>query len=64
MAFYKLTAPRQFGDMPKGYTFQVPSASTPTPNAQDVEKEIIRLGFNKQAQSYKSPGNFKVEKIS
>ena len=45
MALYKLTAPRQFGDMPKGYTFQVPSASTPTPNAQDVEKEIIRLGF-------------------
>lgn len=64
MALYKLTAPRQFGDMPKGYTFQVPSASRPTPNAQDVEKEIIRLGFNKQAQSYKSPGNFKVEKIS
>tara|TARA_B110000503_G_scaffold18035_1_gene26358 strand:+ start:1220 stop:1456 length:237 start_codon:yes stop_codon:yes gene_type:complete len=31
---------------------------------QDVEKEIARLGFNKQAQSYKSPGNFKVDKIS
>ena len=64
MGLYKLTAPRQFGDMPKYYTFQVVSATTPTPNAQDVEKEIIRLGFNKQAQSYKSPGNFKVEKIS
>ena len=64
MALYKLTAPRQFGDMPKGYEMQVPSASTPTPNAQDVEKVIERLGFNKQAQSYKSPGNFKVEKIS
>ncbi len=64
MALYKLTAPRQFGDMPKDYTFQVASATTPTPNAQDVEKEIVRLGFNKQAQSYKSPGNFKVEKIS
>ena len=50
--------------MPKGYEFQVPSATTPTPNAQDVEKAIERLGFNKQAQSYKSPGNFKVEKIS
>ena len=62
MALYKLTAPRQFGDMPKGYEFQVPSATTP--NAQDVEKAIERLGFNKQAQSYKSPGNFKVEKIS
>lgn len=63
MAVYKLTAPRQFGDMPKGYTFQVASSSTPSPNAQDIEKEIIRLGFNKQAQSYKSPGNFKVEKV-
>ncbi len=64
MALYKLTAPRQFGDMPKGYEFQVTSATTPKPNAQDVEKEIARLGFNKQAQSYKSPGNFKVDKIS
>jgi hypothetical protein len=64
MALYKLTAPRQFGDMPKDYEFQVTSATTPKPNAQDVEKEITRLGFNKQAQSYKSPGNFKVDKIS
>jgi hypothetical protein len=64
MALYKLTAPRQFGDMPKGYEFQVPSASIPKPDAKDVEKVIERLGFNKDAQSYKSPGNFKVEKIS
>ncbi len=63
MSLFKLTAPRQFRDMPKGYEFQVPSASS-TPTAQDVEKVIIRLGFNKQAQSYKSAGNFKVEKIS
>lgn len=64
MALYKLTAPRQFGDMPKDYEFQVPSATSPTPNAQDIEKEIARLGFNKQAQSYKSAGNFRVVKIS
>jgi hypothetical protein len=64
MAVYKLTATRQFGDMPKGYEFQVPSNTTPNPNAQDIEKVIERLGFNKQAQSYKSSGNFKVEKIS
>lgn len=50
--------------MPKGYEFQVPSATIPTPNAQDLEKAIERLGFNKQARSYKSPGNFKVEQIS
>lgn len=63
MKLYKLTAPRQLGDIPKGYTFQVASASFPTPNANDIEKEIARLGFNKQAQSYRSPGNFIVEKI-
>ena len=64
MPLYKLTAPRQFGDMPQGYEFQVSSSTFPTPNVQDVEKEIARLGFNKQAQSYKSPGNFKVERVS
>ena len=64
MKAFKLTAPKQIGDMPKGYTFQVASATFPTPNAQDIEKEISRLGFNKQAQSYKSAGNFKIEKIS
>ncbi len=64
MALYKLTAPRQFGDMPKGYEFQVASANISSPSAQDVEKEIARLGFNRQAQSYRSPGNFKVVKVS
>ena len=64
MALYKLTAPRQFGDMPKGYEFQVPSATTPTPNAQDVEKAIERLRYNNQTQTYTRKGNFKVEKIS
>lgn len=62
MPVYKLKAPRQFGDMPKDYEFQVASSTFPTPNAQDIEKEIARLGFNKQAQSYKSAGNFKVTK--
>lgn len=62
MAVYKLKAKGKYGDMPKGYEFQVVSATTPTPNASDIEKEIIRLGFNKQAQSYKSAGNFEVKK--
>ena len=60
MAVYKLKAKGNYGDMPKGYEFQV--ALTTTPNAQDVEKEIARLGFNKQAQSYRSAGNFEVKK--
>jgi len=62
MAVYKLKAKNQFGDMPKGYEFQVVSASTPSPDANDVEKEIAKLGFNKQAQSYRSSGNFEVTK--
>lgn len=60
MAVYKLKAKNNYGDMPKGYEFQVVSSTIPAPNASDVEKEIIRLGFNKQAQSYKSAGNFEV----
>ena len=63
MPAFKLKAKRQYGDMPKGYEFQVVSASLSSPNAQDVEKEIIRLGFNRQAQSYRSSGNFEVTKL-
>ncbi len=63
MAVYKLKAKNQFGDMPKGYEFQVVSASMPSPDANDIEKEIARLGFNKQAQSYRSSGNFEVTKV-
>jgi len=63
MAVYKLKAKNQFGDMPKGYEFQVVSSSMPSPDANDVEREIARLGFNKQAQSYRSSGNFEVTKV-
>lgn len=62
MPVYKLKAKGNFGDMPKGYEFQVVSASSPTPDAKDVEKTIANLGFNKQAQSYRSSGNFEVTK--
>ena len=41
----------------------VVSATSPNPDAKDVEKEIIRLGFNSQAQSYRSSGNFEVTKV-
>ena len=64
MALYKLTAPRKFGDMPKGYKFQVASATILKSSAQDVEKEIPSLGLNKQVQSYQSQNNFNVDKIS
>ena len=63
MTKYKLIAPRKFGDMPKDYQFIVSSQSIGSPNAQDVEKEIARLGFNKDAQSYRSSGNWIIEKI-
>jgi len=62
MAVYKFKAKGNYGDMPKGYEFQVVSKTIPTPDAKDVEKEIARLGFNKQAQSYRSSGNFEVVK--
>ena len=63
MPVFKLKAKGNYGYMPKGYEFQVCSATTSsTPNAQDVEKEIVRLGFNRQAQSYRSAGNFEVKK--
>lgn len=62
MTVFKLKAKRDYGNMPKGYEFQVVSASISTPNAKDIEKEIIRLGFNRLAQTYKSAGNFEVKK--
>ena len=63
MAVYKLKAKGNYGNMSKGYEFQVNSSSIPTPNASDIEKEIERLGFNSQAKSYKSAGNFEVTKL-
>ncbi len=43
-------------------SFQVPSATTTTTNAQDVENAIKRLAFNTEAQFYIIPKNFRVEK--
>lgn len=62
MPTYILKSKGKFGDMPKGYEFQVNSSTIPTPNSVDIEKQIALLGFNKQAQSYKSAGNFEVKK--
>ena len=62
MAVYKLKAKSNYGDMPKGYEFQVVSSSSPTPNSTEVGKEIKRLGFNSQAQGYSSSWNFEVTK--
>jgi hypothetical protein len=62
MTVYKLKSKSNYGNMPKGYEFQVVSATTPTPDAKDIEKEIVRLGFNSQAVSYRSAGNFEVTK--
>jgi cytidylate kinase len=64
MALYKLKAKRQYGDMPDKYEFQVVSSTIPHPDAKDIEKEIERLGFNKDAQSYRSTGNWDIVKVS
>lgn len=45
MAVYKLKAKGNYGNMSKGYKFQVNSSTIPTPNANDIEKEIERLGL-------------------
>lgn len=63
MAVYKLKAKGNYGNMPKGYEFQVVSATIPIPDAKDIEKEIDRLGFNSQCKTYKSAGNFDVKKV-
>ncbi len=62
MPVYKLKAPRKYGDMQAGYEFQVSSSRTPYPSSDEIQKELMRLGFNKEAQSYKSSGNWKIEK--
>ena len=49
--------------MYKEYEFLVNSSTIPTPNAKDIETEIERLGFNSQAKSYKSAGNFEVTRL-
>jgi len=62
---YKLKAPRQYGNMPKNYEFIVLSkGNLHAPNMLDIEEEIKRLGFNQTAQSYRSPGNFIITKLS
>lgn len=63
MPVYKLRAKGKYGDMPKGYELQVVSPSHPSPNAEDILREIKRLGFNTDAQSYKSSGNFEIVSV-
>jgi len=63
MPAYKLKAKRKYGDMEKGYEFIISSARTSTPDQKDIEKAIERLGFNAQAKTYRSSGNFEVTKL-
>ena len=64
MPAYKLTATRNMGKIPKGFFIQVASSSTSKPNPSDVEKAIIQAGFSDSiSRSYKSAGNWKVEKL-
>jgi len=43
MAIYNLKAKGNYGNMPKGYEFQVVSTTTPTPDFKDIKKEIERF---------------------
>lgn len=50
--------------IPKGYTIQVPSARTGSPDPKDVEKVLLALGFGPSvAYSAKSSGNWDVTKL-
>ena len=50
--------------IPKGYTIQVPSARTGSPDPKDVERVLLALGFGPSvAYSAKSPGNWDVTKL-
>ena len=51
--------------IPKGYTIQVPSATTSnTPESEDVEKVLLALGFGPSvAYSARCYGNWEVIKI-
>lgn len=63
MPTYKLTAPRQLGEVSKGFVLQVASRCSPTPNADEVERALKAAGFtDNNTLSYKASGNWKVEK--
>ena len=51
--------------IPKGYTIQVPSATTaPTPKSEDVERVLLALGFGPSvAYSARVAGNWDVTKL-
>lgn len=64
MPAYRLTAPRQLGKIPKGFVLLVASNTSPKPDVKDVENAIVRAGFDdNNSRSYKSAGNWKVEKL-
>jgi len=62
MTVYKLKSKSSSGNMPKGFEFQVISASISSPASEDIRKAIEKLGFDNQAQKYASAGNFEVTK--
>lgn len=50
--------------IPKGYTIQVPSARTGSPDPKDVERVLIALGFGPSvAYSAKCSGNWDITKL-
>ncbi|WP_294598936.1 hypothetical protein [uncultured Rikenella sp.] len=61
---FKLTAKRTLGKIPKGFVIQVPSQSLSAPTALEVEKAIIRAGFDDSlSRGYQASGNWIVEKL-
>lgn len=64
MPTYKLTAPRNMGQITKGFVLQVASQCSGQPNVTEVERTLKAMGFtDRQTLSYASSGNWKVERI-
>ena len=50
--------------IPKGYTIQVPSARTGSPDPKDVERVLLALGFGPSvADSARCSGNWDISKL-
>ena len=61
MNAFILTAPRQMGQIPKGWILPVVSSRIGSLNPDDVKKAILAAGFDKHSSSYCSPGNWIVK---
>lgn len=66
MKTFLLQAPRDFVDagIPKGYMLQVISSRTgSSPDVSEIKDALHRAGFKGRADSWASPGNWKIKEL-